>query len=93
MVRGKTMNGPEPETGASSVRPPVTSVDDLRVVAEVEEYAAKLRAGEQVDRQALLDWFPRIAAALAECLNGLEFVQETGPALGISSGEENGPRS
>ena len=45
--------------------------DDPRVIAALEEYAAALKAGGAPERQAFLARHPEIAAALAQCLDGL----------------------
>jgi hypothetical protein len=59
--------------------PPAVTVEDPRVIAAVEEYLRALEAGETPDRNALLARYPAIATALAECLDGLEFVQQADP--------------
>ena len=57
------------------------ALDDSQVIRAVQEYQAGLRAGARPDRQALLARFPAIAEALAECLDGLEFVHAATPDL------------
>jgi serine/threonine protein kinase/WD40 repeat protein len=58
------------------------AVDDPRVIAAVEEYLAALETGLKPDRQQFLAGYPReVAAALAECLDGLELVQSAGAEL------------
>jgi serine/threonine protein kinase len=47
----------------------------------VEEYLAELEAGRTPDRQGFLARHPEIAAALAECLDGLAFVRAAAPCL------------
>jgi Flp pilus assembly protein TadD/serine/threonine protein kinase len=54
--------------------------DDPRVIAALEEYAAALKAGGAPDRQAFLARHPEIAAALAECLGGLDCLRGAAPA-------------
>jgi serine/threonine protein kinase/Tfp pilus assembly protein PilF len=48
----------------------------------VEEYAAALDGGSRPDRQAFLARHPALAAELAECLDGLEFVAAAASELG-----------
>jgi serine/threonine protein kinase/Flp pilus assembly protein TadD len=47
----------------------------------VEEYRALLRAGGSPDRPAFLARYPELAAALAECLDAVEFIEAAGPGL------------
>src|SRR6516162_5719273 len=68
-----------PAAGASPT--PLSSVDDGRVVRAVQEYLALLEAGQKPDRAEFTARYPDIAAALAECLAGLEFVQAVAPQL------------
>ncbi len=67
------------------------AVDDPRVIAALEEYAAALEAGTAPDRAAFLARHADVAEALAGCLTGLEFVHElapsaasTGPGVGAA---------
>jgi tetratricopeptide (TPR) repeat protein len=53
----------------------------------VEEYLACLEAGRAPDRQAFLAAYPEIAAAVAECLDGLEFVRMAAPQLHQSASD------
>jgi serine/threonine protein kinase len=60
-------------------RPPVADsadslADDPRVVRAVQGYLAALEAGEPLDRQTYIAQHPEIAAELAECLAGLDFI-------------------
>jgi hypothetical protein len=55
--------------------------DDARLVQALEEYRAALDAGRRPDRQAFLARHPEIAEALADCLDGLEFVHAVAPEL------------
>jgi serine/threonine protein kinase len=57
------------------------AVDDPRVIAALEEYAAALEAGAAPDREAFLARHAEVAEALAGCLTGLDFVHELGPGL------------
>ncbi len=61
--------------------------DDAELTRAVEEYLAALEAGQPLDRQAFVACHPEIADALAECLEGLEFIQHAGPALHQSAVE------
>jgi WD40 repeat protein/serine/threonine protein kinase len=51
------------------------------VIAALREYAAALEAGQRPDRRAFAARYPEIAPALAECLDGLDFVHEAAPQL------------
>jgi serine/threonine protein kinase len=66
-------------TEAFSPAPP--AADDPRVVQALEEYAAALKAGQKPDRHEFQARYPEVAEALAECLEGLEFVQAGAPLL------------
>ena len=69
---------PGPRRPASRGRPcrSWTTRGSLRAV---EEYPAALQAGQRPDRHEFLARYPEIAAALADCLDGLEFVQAAAP--------------
>jgi serine/threonine protein kinase len=56
-------------------------VDDPRVIRAVQEYMAAMEAGSRPNRQAFLARNLEIAAALAECLDALDFVQAAAPRL------------
>jgi WD40 repeat protein/serine/threonine protein kinase len=58
-----------------------SALDDPRVFRAMEEYAAAMQAGRKPDRQTFLARHPEIAEALAECLDGLEFVCTAAPEL------------
>ncbi|TWU02533.1 protein kinase domain-containing protein [Stieleria varia] len=49
----------------------------LRVVEVLDEYLAKLKAGELPDRNQLLSEHPELASQLEACLAGLEFIHST----------------
>jgi serine/threonine protein kinase len=49
---------------------------DPEVARAVEEYRALLRGASKPDREAFLACYPAIATALAECLDGLEFLHQ-----------------
>ncbi len=53
--------------------------DDPRLVAALEEYLAELEAGRRPGRQEFLARHPRLAAALADCLDGLEVMHRAAP--------------
>src|SRR5262249_12446434 len=55
--------------------------EDERLIRAMEEYRARLEAGEKPDRQAFLLRHPDIAEALAECLTGLDFLHAVAPNL------------
>jgi serine/threonine protein kinase len=60
---------------------PAAALDDSRVVRAVQEYMAALEAGQKPDRQEFLARHADIAAVLAGCLAGLEFVQSAASQL------------
>jgi serine/threonine protein kinase len=53
--------------------------EDARVIAALREYQSALEAGARPDRQAFLAGRPEIAPALAEILDGLDFVHAVVP--------------
>src|SRR5262245_13765301 len=57
------------------------AVDDPRVIQAAEDYAAALRAGQPPDRGSFLAQHAKIAPALAECLDGLEFICRAAPEV------------
>jgi serine/threonine protein kinase/WD40 repeat protein/tetratricopeptide (TPR) repeat protein len=63
------------------------SQDDPRVIAALEEYLDALKQGRRPDRKAFEAAHADIATALAECLDGLEFIQSAGPRLQESAAE------
>jgi WD40 repeat protein/serine/threonine protein kinase len=58
-----------------------SGVDDPRVTQAVEAYLADVEAGRKPSRSEFLARYPEIAEPLAECLDGLEFVQAAAPEL------------
>jgi hypothetical protein len=54
---------------------------DSRLTQALEEYRELLKRSETPDRDTFLDRYPEIAAELAECLDGLEFVHSAAPEL------------
>src|SRR5262245_49937994 len=68
-----------PDSGASADAAP--SLDDPRAVRAVQEYFAELEAVRRPDLAEFLGRHPAIAAALAECLDALEFVHAAARSL------------
>jgi tetratricopeptide (TPR) repeat protein/serine/threonine protein kinase len=64
------------------------SQDDPRVIQALEDYLAALEAGPRPDRQAFLARHAAIAPALAQALDGLEFIQTAAPQLHGSAGND-----
>jgi WD40 repeat protein/serine/threonine protein kinase len=60
--------------------------DDPRVIAALEEYASALRAGQAPDRESFQARHPEIAGALADCLQGLEWIQSALPRPAPAAG-------
>jgi eukaryotic-like serine/threonine-protein kinase len=58
-----------------------TGAGDPRVVRALEEYAAAVEAGRRPNRQEFEARYPEIAAELAACLEGLEFIEAAAPQL------------
>jgi len=73
-----------PPKGAPEL--PLPSLDDPRVVRALEEYSAALKAGQRPDRHEFQARYPEVAAALADCLEALEFVQAAAPLLQPDAG-------
>ena len=76
---------------ADAVESPAAE-DDPRVLRAVEEYLAARLAGAVPDRQAFLARHAAIADALADCLDGLDFIQQAAFPL-CSSDETAAPGS
>jgi WD40 repeat protein/serine/threonine protein kinase len=55
--------------------------DDSRIIRALQEYQAAIRAGHKPSRSEFQARHPDIAEALAECLDGLEFVHGVAPHL------------
>jgi serine/threonine protein kinase len=58
-----------------------------RLAQALEAYRTLLEAGARPDRAEFLARYPEIAAELAECLSGLEFVHAVAPALSGAAAE------
>jgi WD40 repeat protein/serine/threonine protein kinase len=58
-------------------------LEDPRVAHALEEYLAALEAGRGPNRQEFLRRYPDIAAPLAECIDGLEFVNSAAPQVDL----------
>src|SRR5262245_15733343 len=71
----------EQPPAAPSVSAPREALEEPEVIQAVQEYQAALGAGACPDRGALLARFRATAPALAECLDGLEFVQAAARGL------------
>jgi serine/threonine protein kinase/uncharacterized protein HemY len=67
---------------------PCSEQDDPRISRAALEYLDDLRAGRRPDRQQFLARHPDIAAALAESLDGLEFIHKAASDLHRSVLEE-----
>ena len=61
--------------------PSLSEAQAARLAQATEEYQAALDRGERPGREAFLERFPDIRQALAECLNGLEFLHSGLPGL------------
>jgi serine/threonine protein kinase len=59
----------------SPARPPLSPDDEDRLLAAVQEYMNALEAGERPRRDQFLKRYPDLAAALADCLDALDFVR------------------
>jgi serine/threonine protein kinase/WD40 repeat protein/Tfp pilus assembly protein PilF len=64
-----------------------SAADDSRVIRALHEYQAALKAGQKPNRQGFQGRYPEIAEALAECLDGLEFVRALAPHLSQAGGD------
>jgi hypothetical protein len=66
--------------GSAAAEPP-GALEDPEVIAAAKEYLRALESGEGPRRQEFLARYPAITEALAECLDGLEFVHAADPRL------------
>lgn len=70
---------------------PTADLDDPRVVAALDEYMSALESGQKIDRRAFLTQHPAVAAALEECLEGMEILEEANSSgLGNASRKGRG---
>jgi serine/threonine protein kinase/Tfp pilus assembly protein PilF len=84
------VTGIEPETkdpGANACEPSNSSPDDPRVIAALEEYLDAIKSGQIPSRDAFQARHADIAPALAECLDGLEFIQAAGTRMQTAAAE------
>ncbi len=65
-----------------------SSPDDLRLVRALQEYRALLQAGRKPEREEFLTRHREIAPELAECLDGLDFIQAAAPRVQTVAGTE-----
>jgi serine/threonine protein kinase len=72
---------PEANRSDLTVGTPPPPPDDLRLVRALEEYFDELESGRRPDRERFLARYPEVAAALAECLDGLHFVHAAASQL------------
>jgi PAS domain S-box-containing protein len=66
------------------------AADDPRVIAALEEYVSALQAGQAPQRQEFQARHPEIAAVLAECLEGLDWLRGAAPVAGVGPGTSLG---
>jgi tetratricopeptide (TPR) repeat protein len=81
MNAGEERTVQRPAGRDESSQPSEPSSKDERVIRALHEYLAALEAGQTPDRAELLIRHADIADALADCLEGLEFVHGVGPEL------------
>ena len=58
-----------------------SSLDDPRIIQQVDAYRSALLKGQNPDRRELLDQFPEVAHELDACLNALEFLRQLAPVV------------
>jgi serine/threonine protein kinase len=68
-------------TDTESFSPSGARWEDPRLVRALKEYFASWEAGSRIPREEFLARYPDIAAALAEALDGLEWLEATVPYL------------
>jgi hypothetical protein len=71
---------PRPGSVSSPSAEMFPCLSDPRVAQAVEEFQAGLMAGQQPDREHLLNQFPEIRNALGECLEALALLVQASPA-------------
>src|SRR5207249_8853022 len=85
LTGGRVVNPPDTDPTGDFVTPAGSEpggsgeAEDPRVTRAVEEYLAAVRAGRRPERQAFLADHAEVAGELAECLEGLEFIQAAAP--------------
>jgi serine/threonine protein kinase/Flp pilus assembly protein TadD len=81
---GRPSGGAADQSAARRAGP---AEDDSRVIRALQEYQAAVRVGQKPNRQEFQARFPEVAEALAECLDGLDFLQAVAPHLsGLEAG-------
>jgi serine/threonine protein kinase len=68
-------------TPADSKSSRIGESEDPRVTRALEEYLAAVRSGRRPERRAFLAGHADIAEELADCMEGLEFIQSAAPHL------------
>jgi WD40 repeat protein/serine/threonine protein kinase len=81
MTQTEDVHPGSPAAVPSSAGKPAGMADDPRVVRALEEYLVARGTGCRLERAEFLARYPEIAAALAECLDGMEFIQGAAPQL------------
>src|SRR5262245_29259305 len=76
---GSSLNAAQPSGESEPRAAPPASIDDSRVIQDVQAFREALQRGETPDRQTLIAKYPAIARELAACLDGLQFVQGAAP--------------
>ncbi|MBI3862003.1 MAG: serine/threonine protein kinase, partial [Planctomycetia bacterium] len=79
--------GPEAPGSGTATR---DSLDDPRVVDVVQEYMAQLDQGKSPDRAEYVGRYPELAAAVEQCLDGLELVRAQGSSRSRSGSGRRG---
>jgi serine/threonine protein kinase/Flp pilus assembly protein TadD len=74
-------NSKKPAVLPGASAPSLQVREDPRVVGALEEYLVALEAGAAPDRSTFLARHPDIADALANCLEGLEFIRAAAPQV------------
>ncbi|MFZ5829410.1 MAG: protein kinase domain-containing protein [Planctomycetota bacterium] len=67
--------------------------EDPRVVQAAQEYLRELEQGRRPDRRQWLAQYPELAAALNECLDGLELMHGAAASVGHKAAESGAPGS
>jgi serine/threonine protein kinase/Tfp pilus assembly protein PilF len=77
-------DAPLPAGPRAASAPGAPALEDEAVIRAVQAYRAALQAGQRPDRQEILRRFPDVAPALADCLEGLELLEQAAPVAGES---------